>query len=412
MKMQRFYNLIIKAYVFGIRLTAFVNHKAAAWIKGRKDVFQQLPENRTAHQEWLWFHAASLGEFEQGRPLIEAIKERFPDYKILLTFFSPSGYEIRKNYPLADYVSYLPQDTVESATRFVQSFSLRLAVFIKYEFWFNHMKALHDSNIPLVFISARFRPDQLFFRMYGKWFLKRLRQVDFFYVQDELSKNLLNSHGIHQVAIAGDTRFDRVFRLASQAQTFPEIETFISGRKTIVIGSSWPEDENLLFQHLNKIPEDFCFLIAPHDISKKHISTILSKIPLQAALYSTLSNEQPNARVLIIDTIGMLSQLYQYASFAYVGGGFGQSIHNIQEPVAFGCPVIIGPKYQKFTEAVELIQLGGVVTVTSAQEMANALDDFALNERLRKKASDICSAYAAKNIGATARIMASIERFL
>lgn len=410
--MQRVYNIIIKAYVFGIRLTAFFNPKAAAWIKGRKDLLQQLPEDRGTQTEWIWFHAASLGEFEQGRPLIEAIKERFPDYKILLTFFSPSGYEIRKDYPLADYVSYLPVDTAESAMRFIQSFSLRLAVFIKYEFWFNHMQALHDSNIPLVFISARFRPEQLFFRMYGKWFLERLKQVDFFYVQDELSKNLLNSHGIVQVAIAGDTRFDRVFRLASKAQSFPEIETFIGGRKTIVIGSSWPEDENLLFQHLKKIPDDFCFLLAPHDISKKHIRNILSKIPLHATLYSSLSTAQPNARVLIVDTIGMLSQLYQYASFAYVGGGFGQSIHNIQEPVAFGCPVIIGPKHQKFTEAVELIQLGGVVTVSSAREMANAFDDFALNERIRNKASEICSAYAAKSIGATAHIMASIERFL
>lgn len=409
--MQLFYTFIIQAYALAVRFATIFNQKAASMVKGHYEMLAKLAQEHQLKQNWIWFHAASLGEFEQGRPLIESVKKRWPEYKILLTFFSPSGYEVRKDYPLADDVSYLPFDTVENAKRFITAYSPRMAVFIKYEFWFNYMSYLHKKNIPLVFVSARFRPDQLFFRWYGKWFLNHLKRVNHFFVQDENSKSLLQTFEINQVSNAGDTRFDRVFRLAKQAKRFPEIEAFIGDRKAIVIGSSWPEDEQLLFEVLKNIPETYCFIIAPHDVNKKHISQIIKKLPFESLSFSSLLPDQ-TARVLIIDTIGMLSQLYQYGHFAYVGGGFGSSIHNIQEPIAFGCPVIIGPHYKKFNEAIELIQLGGVFTVANKHEMKRTFDDLVIDGQLRNRASEICKAYAEKNIGATEKIIDSISNYL
>ncbi len=406
--MKLFYTFFIKLYVLGIRLTSLYNDKAKKWIEGRRDQAESWPPEQADKTRWIWLHAASLGEFEQGRPLIEAFKQTYPDQKILLTFFSPSGYEIRKDYPLADQIAYLPADTPKNVSRFLDGLSISLAVFIKYEFWFNYISQLLQRNIPLIFVSSRFTPNQFFFSSYGKWFLNKLQGVSYFYVQDRSSEELLRQHGISQVMVTGDTRFDRVVSLAQKAASFPKIEAFINGRKVLIFGSTWPEDETHLFEAMKQVPDEYCILLAPHETHEKRIRSIESTLTLSHQRYSS-SSLSSDSRILIIDTIGILSQLYQYADFAFVGGGFGKSIHNIQEPVAFGCPVIIGPHYSKFIEAVELIQAGGVRAIANGAQLADAINDFIYKPDLLNRASAICIEYARQNTGATQSIMTSIE---
>ena len=397
------YTLAIRAYALAVRIAdLFGNAKAKLWVKGRKN----MPETTEDNSPWIWFHAASLGEFEQGRPLIEAIKKSHPEVKISLTFFSPSGYEIRKDYPLADEVLYLPIDTLRNARRWVKRHRFIAAFFIKYEFWFNYMKALHEQRIPLYYISMILKPDQYFFKWYGGWFRKQLGNVSHFFVQDGTTMELLKGIGFNNVTLCGDTRFDRVVAIARQAKPFPEIEAFIQGRQCIIAGSSWPPDEQLLIPYLQKLPEDYCMIIAPHDVSEKHIRQITEQLN-NYQLYSDFHPET-KSQALVLNTIGILSQLYQYARFVYIGGGFGVNIHNIQEPVTFGCPVVFGPKYKSFKETVDLVAMGGAFPIDNQSELNIIFDRLINDGAFCQEASRICREYVASQSGATDAIMHQI----
>ena len=397
-------------YSLVVRLAALLgNAKAKQWIEGRKKQ-ESLNLSKGPTEQWIWFHAASLGEFEQGRPVIEALKKAYPQYKILLSFFSPSGYEIRKDYPLADEVLYLPSDTPRHASEWLQRHHFVAAFFIKYEFWFNYMRALKKAGIPLFYISLILKPDSYFFRWYGSWFRKQLHNVTHFFVQDETTAQLLQSYGMDNVTVCGDTRFDRVAAIAKQARPFPEIERFIHGRKCIIAGSTWPPDERLLLSFLPKLPADYCLIIAPHDISESHVAQIKAMFP-EAQCYSELDVEQPS-RILIVNTIGMLSQLYQYARFVYIGGGFGVNIHNIQEPVTFGCPVVFGPKYESFKEAVDLVQLQGAFSVKNATELEAVFTRLVTDNEFYEKASTTCRNYLESQVGATEIILKGFKNAL
>ena len=387
------YSLGVRAYSLGVRTAALLgNAKARLWTEGRKAFPGRGPDN----DAWVWFHAASLGEFEQGRPLIEALKERYPQLKVSLSFFSPSGYEIRKNYALADEVLYLPTDTRENARRWVQRHHFVAAFFIKYEFWFHYMEALSDARIPLYYISLILQPKQFFFQWYGGWFRRQLKNVSHFFVQDEATKELLEGIGLHNATVCGDTRFDRVAAIARQAKPFPEVEAFIHDRHCVIAGSTWPPDERLLADTLPKLPDDYCLIVAPHDVSKGHVASI-----------KELFKGHPD-KVLIIDTVGILSQLYQYARFVYIGGGFGVNIHNIQEPVSFGCPVVFGPKYRSFKEAVDLVALGGAYSVNDRESLEKVFDRWIQEENACAKASRICKNYVDSQLGATEKILRQI----
>ena len=398
--MHACYTLAIRAYALAVRIAAlFGNAKAMLWVQGRK----KMPEPGTGQDRWVWFHAASLGEFEQGRPLIEAIKQTHPEIKISLTFFSPSGYEIRKDYPLADEVLYLPIDTMKNARYWVKRHRFVAAFFIKYEFWFNYMSALHEQGIPLYYISLILKPRQYFFKWYGGWFRKQLQHVTHFFVQDDTTLELLKGIDFNNVTQCGDTRFDRVAAIAKQAKPFPEIEAFIQGRQCIIAGSSWQPDEKLLIPYLSRLPENYCMIIAPHYISEKHIQQITEHLN-NHQLYSDFHPEK-RSQVLVLNTIGILSQLYQYARFVYIGGGFGVNIHNIQEPVTFGCPVVFGPKYKSFKEAVDLVGLGGAFPVESQEALDSIFDRLIHDEAFCQEASRICKDYLASQLGATDAIM-------
>ncbi len=343
--------------------------------------------------------------------MIEALKKEHPEIKVSLTFFSPSGYEIRKNYPLADEVLYLPVDTLKNARYWVERHHFVAAFFIKYEFWFNYMTALDEKHIPLYYISLILKPEQYFFKWYGSWFRKQLRHVTHFFVQDDTTMELLNGIGFDNVTRCGDTRFDRVAAIAKQAKTFPEIEAFIHGRQCIIAGSSWPPDEKLLIPYLQKLPENYCMIIAPHDISEKHLRQLTEQLNNSQLnnfqLYSSLHPEK-ESQVLLLNTVGILSQLYQYARFVYIGGGFGVNIHNIQEPVTFGCPVVFGPKYKSFKEAVDLVRLGGAYSINGQEELNSIFDRLIHDEALYQQASQTCRKYLESQLGATETIMKRI----
>ena len=400
--MRILYTIAIRLYSLGVRVAAlFGNAKAKLWVEGRRSFAPKSVATPT--EQWIWFHAASLGEFEQGRPVIEALKHDHPQYKILLSFFSPSGYEIRKDYPLADEVLYLPIDTPSNAKAWLQRHHFVAAFFIKYEFWFNYMAELQRRNIPLFYISLILNRKSFFFKPYGQWFRKQLSAVSHFFVQDETTGKLLQGIGYENVTVCGDTRFDRVAAIAEQAKPFPEIERFIDGRKCIVAGSTWPPDEQLLSAIMPDLPADYCLIVAPHNVAESHVAQIKAQFT-PSVLYSELSAEK-QGKVLIINTIGILSQLYQYARFVYIGGGFGAGIHNIQEPVSFGCPVVFGPNHKGFKEAVDLVRFGGAFCVNEASELKQAFDGLMSDEGHFVKASRTCSDYLQNQLGATRKIM-------
>lgn len=416
--MRFLYTIAIRLYALGVRLAVLFGHaKAKLWVEGRKRKAPEPVEGPT--ESWVWFHAASLGEFEQGRPLIEALKERHPQCKILLSFFSPSGYEIRKNYPLADEVLYLPIDTPRNATAWVRRHHFVAAFFIKYEFWFNYMQALKEAGIPLFYISLILKEESFFFKPYGTWFRKQLDCVTHFFVQDETTAKLLKTNGLNNFTVCGDTRFDRVAAIARQAKAFPEIERFIDGRKCIIAGSTWPPDERLLAAFLSQLPEDYCLILAPHDVSEPHVAQIKGMFP-EAQLYTELSSDELRPlslskgrlnKILVINTIGILSQLYQYARFVYIGGGFGVNIHNIQEPVTFGCPVVFGPKYTDFKEAVDLVALGGAFSVADAESLSQVFLRLMGDDGQCENASEVCRDYLKSQLGATETIMKKLSQF-
>ena len=408
--MSLLYQIAICSYSLIIRIASLFNHKAKLWIKGRENIFNKIKNAIDSDSKIAWFHAASLGEFEQGRPVIEAFRQKFPEHKILLTFFSPSGYEIRKNYEGADYIFYLPLDTKKNAKKFIKIINPEIAIFIKYEFWFNYLKALHSRSIPTIVISAIFRKEQHFFKWYGGWFRKMLNNITLFFVQNEKSKELLNSIGINNVTVSGDTRFDRVSAIVKTAKTFPLVEKFAGDENIFLAGSTWPQDEDLIYQLASNFEEKMKFIIAPHEIQKERIDSIVKLFSgFKTVRYSEATeNNISDANLLIIDGMGFLSGLYQYCHIAYIGGGFGKGIHNILEAATFGKPVIFGPEYNKFQEAKDLAGLKGAFPVSNATQLREITEKLLSDNQYYNVTSEVCRNYVKNKTGATSIIMKGI----
>ncbi len=403
--MKFLYNIGVRAYWCAIVVTSIFKPKAKKWLLGRKNIFEKL--EKEVPKGSIWIHAASLGEFEQGRPLIESIKKKHLNQPILLTFFSPSGYEIRKNYKHADNIFYLPLDTKSNAKRFVEIVEPKLAIFIKYEFWYHYINELHLKNIPIYSISAVFRPSQIFFKSYGNWFQKMLRRFEHIFVQNQSSLDLLLKYEIKNASLTGDTRVDRVWDICQKARIFPIIESFATQKPILIAGSTWQPDEVILADFCKKnTPLSFKIIIAPHEIDEAHIESILKIMPsnLNIVRYSKVENHNVAvADILIIDNIGMLSALYRYGKWAYIGGAFGSGLHNTLEPIAFGLPVIFGEKYQKFEEAKWLVENGGGFTINNLEGFENTIEQLQ-QEGSYKKASQKASKYIEENRGATKKI--------
>ena len=403
--MAFFYNIGIIAYSTAIRLAAPFNEKAALWLKGRKNIRKQIAAIPRGSKRLIWFHAASLGEFEQGRPVMEALKKEQPDTQILLTFFSPSGYEIRKNYNGADHILYLPADTPGNARFFINRLKPDAAVFIKYEFWYNYLHELSEHNIPVYLISAIFRKEQPFFKNWGGLHRKMLHFFTRLFVQDNESVQLLASIGIKNTELTGDTRFDRVKQIAEQAKNIGKVELFLNRTPAVVCGSTWPPDEEILIDYINQYQGAYKWILTPHEIGENHIKSIMEKCQKSIVRYTDESADYSSAEVLIIDCIGLLSAIYRYGKIAYIGGGFGVGIHNTLEAAVYGIPVIFGPKYRKFKEAVSLIQEGGAFTIQNGNELNAILDSLMENPEIAGTAGKKAVAYVNSQLGATECIM-------
>jgi 3-deoxy-D-manno-octulosonic-acid transferase len=405
----------IGIYLMGVfyRLAAVFVPKARAWRAGRKQWRKHLQEalaDWSPEQPRIWMHCASLGEFEQGRPLIEKIKQERPETRILLTFFSPSGYSIRKDYVHADFVMYLPLDLPRNTRDFLRIVKPDLGIFVKYEFWWNYIASAKKAGIPLVLIAGLFRPKQYFFQFYGSWFRRQLASFKHFFVQNEAAAQLLQEVNISAVSVVGDPRVDRVLQIAAQVPSFPKIEQWRANRPTLVVGSSWPSDEEILFPFLvNTLPQDWAVILAPHDISTRHIQQIEHSLPLSFEKYSDWTATDPSdSRVLLIDNIGMLSGLYQYGRIAYIGGGFGAGIHNTLEPMAFSLPVIFGPRFEKFEEARLTVAGGGAFTIGDTGELNRVF--LALQQGAQyQKSQAMVEDYLQSSRDATLKIYRSLQ---
>jgi len=406
--MQIIYNFGILIYRIFVRIAAFFDKKIAKMWAGQKAGLEILKEKLKKGDRYIWLHAASLGEFEQGRPLIERLKTQHPEFKILLTFFSPSGYEIRKDYPFADIVCYLPMDTPRNASRFVRMVKPEIAVLIKYEFWANYLYFLKKHKIPTYVISAIFREKQVFFRWYGGWYRNLLKNFKLIFVQDEKSRELLQRYNINNVIVSGDTRFDRVGEIAAQAKDVPFIENFVQDKKVIVAGSSWEKDEDLLIEFFNN-SKNLKLIIAPHVIGKEHVANICGKLKKPFVLFSEADEKNvQNADCLIIDAIGFLSSVYRYGDIAYIGGGFGVGIHNVLEAAVYGMPVMFGPNYQKFREARELIQENAAFSIADYSTLQEILKKLLTDDDFLKKTGENARNYVKNNMGATDVILSEL----
>jgi len=411
--MRVFYNFFIYGYSFLIRIAVPFHQQARRWVVGRKEEFLRMKNAVGKHEDIIWFHCASLGEFEQGRPVMEAFRETFPGYKILLTFFSPSGYELRKEYPGADYIFYLPIDKPKNARRFIRIFKPKLAVFIKYEYWFNYIKELSKNKIPLFFISAIFRKNQYFFRYGAGWFRNQLQKVTWFQVQDELSSELLSSIRVFHNQVGGDTRFDRVLKVSNEPVHLPIIENFTRVGTPLICGSTWSPDEDILKDYLAH-EDGVKMVIAPHKINPEHLSEILNKFKdFHPVLYSeAMKNLPENARVMVIDSIGLLSHLYRFGKLAYVGGGFGVGIHNLPEAAVYGLPVIFGPNHQRFREAISLLKNGGGFAIQDKKSFRETANRLLQNPENYKTASEAAVGYVRQQSGATFKAIEKIKEYL
>jgi 3-deoxy-D-manno-octulosonic-acid transferase len=398
------YRLGIGFYALMAQLLAPFNTKARQFTQGRSNWKAQLP-NFDNHDVAL-FHCASLGEFEQARPVLEAFAVEFPDWKIVLSFFSPSGYEVRKNYPVAHFVTYLPLDTPENAQYFVQTLKPKIALFVKYEFWYHTLKALHNSGCEVISFSAIFRKEQAFFKPYGGFMRQVLGFFNHLFVQDVESVELLKSIGITNTTLAGDSRLDRVAAVANEGKEFPEIEHFKGDSTLIMIGSAWPADTDLLLPVLLTQFPDWKVIIAPHELHESYLIKIEEQSNGSAIRYSDWkANPKEDKQVLIINNIGMLAYLYRYADFAWIGGGFGSGIHNTLEAAAFGIPMGFGPRYKKFKEAVDFIDTGAAFSETDATQLNKQLQHFVANQENRKAAGKIAANYIETHKGATKTII-------
>ena len=404
------YNLIIQIASFLLKIVAVFSPKIKLFVNGRKSIFEILESKISAIDKTIWLHAASLGEYEQGLPVIERIKEKFPNHKIIVTFFSPSGYEVRKNNLVADVTVYLPLDTKKNARHFLSLVHPEMVFFIKYEYWPNYLNELRKLGTPTYLISGIFRKNQLFFKWYGGFYRKALDTFTYFFVQNESSKKLLMELGKTNVAVSGDTRFDRVASILEKDNSLDFIEAFKNDTLTIVAGSSWPKDENLLVDYINQTSEKIKFIIAPHNIKEEQIQELKNSIFKKLVLFSEKSTKNlADFDVFIIDTIGILTKIYSYADIAYVGGGFGNpGVHNILEPATFGVPIVIGPNFSHFAEATALVNMEGCISISNKKELIDAFSNLIANEDIRDEKGHICSTFVKMNKGATYIIMKNI----
>ena len=411
--MRLIYDLGIQLYSFGAWIASFFDDKAKKFVEGRKDVFTTLSTKIDPQSKYVWIHAASLGEFEQGRPIIEELRSKYPDYKILLTFFSPSGYEVQKNYKGADLICYLPIDTPYLAQKFLNTIMPVMAFFIKYEFWYNYLHILHKNNVPVYSVSSIFREGQIFFRWYGKGYAEVLQYFTHFYVQNEKSCQLLATLGIHDVTIVGDTRFDRVLQIRQKAKRLPIIERFIDdSEKVLVAGSTWPGDETILIPYFNN-HRDCKLIIAPHVVTEEHIAQIVSQCQVKVLRYTELENSQPfdwaQGKILIIDCYGLLSSIYNYGIVTHVGGGFDPTgVHNVLEAAVWDRPVVYGPDYTDYQEAIGLHESGGGLVVRDAKEFNAVLDKLFTDPDYLASTSTKSGAYVKSQQGATQKILSDI----
>lgn len=395
-------------YHTGIKLAAPFVPKAKTWVEGRRSLWERLEAKRTELQGCLWFHCASVGEFEQARPVLEAIKQARPALPVLVTFFSPSGYTARKGHPLATHVEYLPPDSAVNAARLQALLKPRMAVFIKYEFWYQHLQALQKARVPTYLVSAIFRPSQPFFKWYGGAHRAMLACFDRLFVQNEESRQLLAGIGIHQVSVSGDTRFDRVMQIVENNEELPLAQGFRASADTpmLVAGSTWPEDERILFAALRRLPQ-LRLMVAPHELTTPHVEAVAAQAPTPLARWSS---DTPNSetRTLLVDRMGHLSRLYKYADITYVGGGFGSGIHNTLEPAAWGKPVIFGPHHARFAEALGLIEAGAGFSVKNAEELHCLLHRLVGDPEALERACRAARTYVADRTGATQQVSAAL----
>lgn len=399
-----FYNIFLLLYRTGIRIAALWNRKAQQWINGRKNIFDRVRSEVKSHNvNNIWIHCSSLGEFEQGRPVIERLRIKHPNSSILLTFFSPSGYEIRKNFKGVDWVFYLPVDSKTNAKKFMDVVQPTLVVFVKYDYWYYYLAECRKRNIPLFMISAIFRKEQAFFKLYGGLYRKMLKCFTHFFVQDKESSDLLTSIGIENVTVSGDTRFDRVAEIAETFKPIDEIEKFCGDSQVLVAGSTWPSDEKVIKEAIAGFP-NLKVIIAPHEIHEEHLNELNQLFP-QAIRYSQLTTHNSPSHILIIDNIGMLSRLFHYATIAYVGGGFDKGIHNTLEAAVYGKPVIFGPNYKKFKEAIGLIETGGAISISSPEELSTQLINLMTDQKMLNEVSKRSSDFVQQNRGATEKIL-------
>lgn len=406
------YNLLIHLSTGLVKLLGLFNPKMALFVNGRKEVFDILQQTVSTSDHTIWFHAASLGEYEQGLPVMEMVKAKFPNHKIVLTFFSPSGYEVRKNNSIADVTVYLPLDTAANAKQFLKLVHPELVFIIKYEYWPNYLKELRKRKTKTYLISGIFRENQVFFKWYGGFYREALKTFEHFFVQNEKSKKLLESLDYHNVTVSGDTRFDRVAGILERDNTLEFVSKFKTDSQLIVVGSSWPKDEEYLLEFINNAPAFAKFIIAPHNIKEEQILAFAERIKVPTILYSKMGTaDLSKFKVLIVDTVGLLTKIYSYADIAYVGGGFGNpGIHNILEPATFGIPIAIGPNFSHFAEAVEIIDLQAAISITNAAELHQTLRKLLDDLELRKTLGNKSSHYVQQNKGATEAILKYLSK--
>ncbi len=410
--MRSLYSFFIICYGAGIRIFSAFNSKAALWVNGRKNWSEKLGKIDFEGKDVYWFHCSSLGEFEQGRPLIEAIKKQQPDCFILLSFFSPSGYEQKKKYSGANYIMYLPNDTKANAGLFIKEIKPKAAFFIKYEFWFNYLDVLKTNNINTYLVSGIFRPNHYFFKWYGKWAASQLKAFTTFFVQDQTSVELLSQLGYKNAIVTGDTRFDRVIAVAEAKRDLPEMINFEEGSKLLIAGSTWPEDEAVLltlWHYIQKQGLNIKLVIAPHEVNNARVENMIKYFGEDHALkYSTFSNFSNRQSVLIIDNVGLLSSLYRYGKICYIGGGFGSGIHNSLEAAVYGKPVVFGPQYLKFIEAVQLVKREAAFSIRSGKELTEIIKKLIEDQAFYKSSSAAASEFVKQQAGATKLIMEKV----
>lgn len=406
--MRLLYNFGIKLFVLALKIASIRNNKAKRWVEGRKGLLKKIKKEQNPGEKVIWVHCASLGEFEQGRPLIEEIKRRFPERKILLTFFSPSGYEVQKNYQGVDYIYYLPADTRRNARRFIKFCNPEIVFFIKYEYWYNYLSILKKKKIPTYFVSTIFRKDQLFFKKRGGWYRRMLKLVTHFFLQNQESADLLLSLKITNFSVTGDTRFDRVAHILENVKPIPLVEKFLNGQKAIIAGSSWKAEEALLMQYY-RINPSHKLIIVPHEVNEENTKRICQLFDNNIVVYSKFnSTYSPDKKVMIVDQYGLLTSIYQYGFLALIGGGFGAGIHNVLEAATFGMPVIFGPNHQKFKEAIDMTELHCAFTVNNIEDFNPLLTHLLKNPALLVELSQKASGYVKANVGATNKILDTV----